>query len=534
MRYVENSQKLNIGSDVNNDKVNLFIQIFIPPSQVRRNEINTCLKNNVKNPFISRIYLMNERIYTDQELGASSDKLIQVLTPRRMNYSDVFNYCDSIKIIGYIIIANADIFFNVTLENIFKSDIHLKPIMMAQLRYEYSHSPLKIKLYENLVGASQDAWIYHSNFNNRLANNAAFNFMLGMPGCDNHITYLFKLLNFKLINDPAAIMCFHYHSSNIRSYSKNDKIPAPYLLVSHYGNKKIPVDVNFYEDNIYLHDYIKSRLDQNKKFIVPRIQGWAENIICSGLYDKKNMTNIITNMKNNAGVSLTSWNSISRYKYNHLEAFRNCEMYAGWSTTGCDKCYLYMKPSHDFIEYTVCKNKTKLWAESVLDIYNFIKYDIVWTTALRGKRILIVSAFVETMKTKIPVLEKIYGRDLFPECSFIFIKPPQLSGDCESRDWEIEFNLFCVELDSLKETYDVALLSMGGLGNSCANYIFTNHGKSSIYIGGVLSMYFGIYSNRWIKEKSSILKMYMNEHWSRPASSEHYKGCNKIENGCYV
>ena len=533
MRYVENSPKLNIGSDVNNDKVNLFIQFFIPQSHVRRNEINTCLKNNVKNPFISRIYLMNERIYTDQELGSSSDKIIQVVTPRRMNYSDVFNYCDSIKITGYIIIANADIFFNITLGNIFKSDIHLKPIMMAQMRYEYSHSPLKIKLYENITGGSQDAWIYHSDFNNRLANNAAFNFMLGMPGCDNHITYLFKLLNFKLINDPAAIMCFHYHSSNIRTYSSADKLPSPYLLLSHYGNKKIPVDVNFYEDNIYLHDYIKSCLDQNKKFIVPRMAG-IESVICSGLYDKKNAKHIITTMKNNAGVSLTSWDSISRYRDNHVEAFRNCEMYAGWSRTGCDACGERMKLHYDFIEYTICKNKTKLWAESVLDIYNFIKYDIVWTTALRGKRILIVSAFVETIKTKLPVLEKIYRRDLFPECSFIFIKPPQLSGDCESKDWEIEFNLFCGELDRLKETYDVALLSMGGLGNLCANYIFTNHGKSAIYIGGVLSMYFGIYANRWIGEKGSILKMYMNEHWSKPALSEHYKGCNKVENGCYI
>ncbi len=86
----------------------------------------------------------------------------------------------------------------------------------------------------------------------------------------------------------------------------------------------------------------------------------------------------------------------------------------------------------------------------------------------------------------------------------------------------------------MKETNDVALLSMGGLGNLCANYIFANHGKSSIYIGGVLSMYFGIYSTRWLNEKSSIIKMYMNEHWTRPASSELYKGCNKIENGCYV
>ena len=534
MFYTENSPKLNIGLDINNDSVNLFVQFFIPPSHVRRNEINTCLKNNVTNPYISYIYLMNERKYTDEELGVTSDKIIQVLTPRSMKYSDVFNYCDVFKINGYIIIANADIFFNATVQNIFKSDVHIEPIMMTQLRYEYSPSPLKIKLYVNNIGGSQDVWIYHSNFNYMLANNPAFDFMLGMPGCDNHITYLFKLLNFTLINDPAAIMCLHYHSSNIRSYSSNDRIRPPYLFVSHYGNKKINIDVNFYEDNTYLYDYIKTRLDENKIFIIPRIQSGAETVICSGVYNETNAEKIITVMKNNAGVSITSWGSMTKYRYKHLEAFRKCEIYAGWSTTNCDKCYSTIKPYHDFMEYTACRTKKKIWAESVLEIYNFINYDIVWTTALRGKRILIVSAFVETMKTKIPVLDKIYGRDLFPECSFVFIKPPQLSGDCNSRDWEIEFDLFCKELDSLKDTYDVALLSMGGLGNLCADYIFTNHGKSAIYIGGVLSMYFGIYSNRWINEKRSILRMYMNEHWSRPALSEHYNGCDKIENGCYV
>ena len=534
MMYIENSPKLNVGNNVNEDKVNLFIQFFIPPSNVRRNEINTCLKNNIGNPFISHIYLMNERIYTDEELGVTSYKIIQVLTPHRMKYGDVFNYCDIMNISGYIIVSNADIFFNSTLRHIFKSDIHLEPIMMAQLRYEYSQNPLKIKIYENTNGGSQDTWIYHSRFNCMLANNRAFDFILGIPGCDNRITYIVKLLNFKLINDPAAIMCLHYHSSNIRNYSHKDKLSLPYLLIVDFGSKQINIDVNFYEDNTYLYDYIKIRLDKNKKFIIPRIQAGAETIVCSGLYNTNSIKNIIKIMKNNAGVSITSFESISKYRAKHIEAFRNCEIYAGWSTSGCDRCYRTMIPYHDFIEYNICKNKKKLWAESVLEIYNFIKYEIVWTTALRGKRILLISAFIETMKTKIHVLDKIYGRDLFPECSFVFIKPPQLSGDCESRDWEIDFNLFCGELDSLKDTYDVALLSMGGLGNLCANYIFTNHGKSSIYIGGVLSMYFGIYSTRWINEKDSILKMYMNEHWSRPDLSEHYNGCNKIENGCYV
>ena len=55
--------------------------------------------------------------------------------------------------------------------------------------------------------------------------------------------------------------------------------------------------------------------------------------------------------------------------------------------------------------------------------------------------------------------------------------------------------------------------------------------KSSIYVGGVLQMYFGIYGERWLKERKDIMKLYMNEHWIRPTVQAN--GFEKIENGCY-
>jgi hypothetical protein len=44
--------------------------------------------------------------------------------------------------------------------------------------------------------------------------------------------------------------------------------------------------------------------------------------------------------------------------------------------------------------------------------------------------------------------------------------------------------------------------------------------KSAIYIGGVLQMYFGIYGERWLRERKSILELYINENWSRPKDNE--------------
>ena len=58
-------------------------------------------------------------------------------------------------------------------------------------------------------------------------------------------------------------------------------------------------------------------------------------------------------------------------------------------------------------------------------------------------------------------------------------------------------------------------------------------GKSSIYVGGVLQMYFGVYGNRWLKERSDVLRLFMNKHWTRPKEEEQPDGFKKVEGSCY-
>jgi hypothetical protein len=87
-------------------------------------------------------------------------------------------------------------------------------------------------------------------------------------------------------------------------------------------------------------------------------------------------------------------------------------------------------------------------------------------------------------------------------------------------------------LYKIKDTFDVALCSCGGYANPVCYYLYTI-GKSAIYVGGVLQMYFGIYGNRWMKERPEIMKLYMNSHWKRPSSSETPLGASSIENKCY-
>ena len=78
------------------------------------------------NKNISKIILLNERIYSEKELGISSSKIEQINIGKRLRFSDVFNIVDDKKIQGYVITANADIFYNDTLKNIYSTGLHQK------------------------------------------------------------------------------------------------------------------------------------------------------------------------------------------------------------------------------------------------------------------------------------------------------------------------------------------------------------------------------------------------------------------------
>lgn len=234
-------------------------------------------------------------------------------------------------------------------------------------------------------------------------------------------------------------------------------------------------------------------------------------------------------MKEHAGILITSQKSIQKYSDDYFKAFQNCEIYTGWEKNGA--VYQGISASQDFVENHIAVHSKMCWA-SALDVFHYI-YDSPYTFALKGLRILIISAFCDTISEQNLNAGKHYGVELFPNCSFVYIKPPQTQGANHSLEWSEEMKLFQNKLDLMKDDYDVALVSCGGYGNLVCNYIYEVHNKSAIYVGGVLQMYFGIYGKRWLVDRSSVLKMFLNQHWVRPKAEERPSGYLKVEDGCY-
>ena len=84
--------------------------------------------------------------------------------------------------------------------------------------------------------------------------------------------------------------------------------------------------------------------------------------------------------------------------------------------------------------------------------------------------------------------------------------------------------------DISKIDFDVALLGCGSYGLPLANYI-KNLGKSAVYIGGGLQLYFGIKGKRW--ENSQDITKFYNDYWTRANTNETPNTSNMVEGGCY-
>jgi uncharacterized protein (UPF0297 family) len=450
---------------------------------------------------------------------------------------------------GYFILVNIDIFFDSTIENLKWSTLHNEKHMFALLRYEYNGKDKNSSLLFGPRFDSQDTWIFHSNNMIKENQEKVFNFEFGKPGCDNKIIYIMKILGYEVINDPIFIKTYHNHQSQIRNYSSSDVIQIPWGFIIPAGVNpliippSLGIDLKkiwevkqtlYFEDNDILREYIKDKILHNIPFIIPRISGIENNVAVFIKYDKMEhvmqyLSNILPVMKSNAGIKITSMKSMQKYSEQYLEAFNNCELFCGWEIQGN---YLpHIADSHEYIKNTY-SSKKMIWSLA-LDIFHYI-HKLPWTIGLKGKRILIISSFIESISEKITDRAKLYdGIDLFPDCSFVFIKPPITNAGEDSKEFDIELEIFYKELDLIKDKYDIALLACGGYANPICNYIYKKHRKSAIYVGGVLQMYFGILGNRWLKERKDVVLLYLNEYWSRPKISERPNNFEIVEKGCY-
>lgn len=204
----------------------LIQQYYIDKNIDRQNEIDECLRRNISNNVITRIYLLNEKIYYNSILD--NDKIEQINIRKRLEFCDFFNFIVNLN--GYCILSNSDIFFDNSLCKIRYGLLGKIRSVYCLTRYEYK-SDDEISIDNEIKNYSQDTWILHSN-NSDIENKDLMNYNLGKPQCDMKTAYILYKDGFTILNDMSVIKSYHYHNSNIRNYDIiTDKVKSELLYI---------------------------------------------------------------------------------------------------------------------------------------------------------------------------------------------------------------------------------------------------------------------------------------------------------------
>lgn len=208
------------------------------------------------------------------------------------------------------------------------------------------------------------------------------------------------------------------------------------------------------------------------------------------------------------------------YRFNELmkDAAAQCDLY------GTFRMIL-----EDYYIKHFMKRNVKL---THLNMMDFWRYEVPFTSALKGKKVLVVHPLANQIAHQYEKREKLFSNpNILPEFELSTIQAVQtIAGERDPRfkDWFEALDYMTSEVK--KVNFDIALLGCGAYGMPLAARI-KQMGKQVIYMGGVLQMLFGIRGKRWDDEpKAAAL---YNEAWESPDPNQRPKNASTVEGGCY-
>ncbi len=153
-----------------------------------------------------------------------------------------------------------------------------------------------------------------------------------------------------------------------------------------------------------------------------------------------------------------------------------------------------------------------------------------WTNAIRGKKVLVVHPFAETIRKQYDKRRLLFRRDdILPDFELLTLKAVQsIGGKSEFGSWFDALQWMEGKMDATD--YDVCLIGCGAYGFPLGAHA-KRTGHKAVHLGGALQLLFGIKGRRW-EERPQFSKMF-NEHWVRPSEYETPTAAASVERGCY-
>lgn len=209
----------------------LITNLYNEKNPQRITEYITCLEKNIEHTLIDHIHV----IYDTN--GPENGQILQFLQENeisitynkgRPTYGFCFDLANELYPECIILLTNADIYFNITLEKLIDYDLTNK--FLALTRWNVTQSgQLAIHKWGKIPATgSQDVWI----FKTPLKKFKKEDIVMGLRHCDIKIAYQGRAAGLKVFNPCLDIQCCHLHLSKIRNYQMKKLEPGVPVIYS--------------------------------------------------------------------------------------------------------------------------------------------------------------------------------------------------------------------------------------------------------------------------------------------------------------
>lgn len=214
-----------------------------------------------------------------------------------------------------------------------------------------------------------------------------------------------------------------------------------------------------------------------------------------------------------------------------LEACKGIDLHAIWP--------MYME---DYFINNAEKKDVKLTLLGNLEPWNVYRntgfIGSLWSEKLKGKRVLVIHPFADTIhkqysNNRKEIFSKLMPADkILPEFELITMKAVQTIAGQRDERFDTWFDALDYMVDEAsKIDFDVAIVGCGAYGFPlCAEIKKMN--RPVIHLGGATQLMFGIKGKRW-ENVREMKQLVMNDVWIRPEQKEKPQNISVVEDGCY-
>lgn len=326
-------------------------------------------------------------------------------------------------------------------------------------------------------------------------------------------------------DETICIMITSTYEKEIEKQLKEMHIRNVYVV--HMGVLHDIIGKGEFSNNILpkekANEKIYNMLNSKKAFFIGRVGSTELETICNYCYFTERISGKCTPYTNNITNMLSDWCGFYPKQHTLMDEF--CKLYLEDIKTADLLWSMWLSKYEDILYRQYCPNTDiSLYEETAFPLYE----EEPWTYALKGKKVLVIHPFDESIKRNYKFKEKLFQNEKFlPDFELITLKAVQSLADNKNLEYPTWFDALeymKMKIDDID--FDVALIGAGAYGFPLGAYI-KRIGKQALHIGGKLQLYFGIRGKYYDKFN------YHNEYWTRPLESERPEGYKKVEAGRY-